>query len=779
MSFLHQLTPPFLVRRLSASALRRTRQLTRNGQWNLAEKILTRASNRDPLNARLRFRLAGLHLRRRRWSQAREGFRQLPESYLPLLRRMHQRLFNAGQRALDRQAFTEAADLYRSALTLPPAGRKTYQRLAACLTALEHWNEALQLLDEAIHWFPKEGEFPARKGTILQARGDMDGAIRAFAEAIAKTKIQPRWLLWYAGALAAAGRPEEAARTCEQMDHRLFNPREGKRLAALYWAQAGELEQARRILDNLADDQADASVWLELAGLRLQLQDYAGAREAAREALDRDPGQMKACSLAGTAALRMERYPEAIALFQRVLDNLPFDINARMRMAEAHAGLGDTERGRQLAEAFLEEGPFDPDVVQQVGLFYARIQDIHRARNLFERLLTLRPDAESFTLVGEFRNRTGEPEAALPALQKALYLDPEYVAAISQMGITLTALRRFNDAEQSLRRALSEDARDRRVLLALIEVFLNTDRDQEALEAARSLARSAPDFARAHAVNGQTALRCHLPREAVSAFEAALRLTPGNRLWQARLAEACIAAEQVDRAYGLIDVLEEDLEAEPDIGPTLISLLIRLSNYPRALKLARRLVGLRDTAESWNLMADAAWRYRDLDLARQALGQALQRDPEDARTQATLASLLDYRQEWNEAAARYSRALELDPTRYRWRVAQAECHFRLGRTEVAAFALEAVLRDRPDDPTVREKYGRVLLALGRPEAAKRYITAAPQSPAEAHIAFTAYLDSGYDDRAFAYLETQASRLLAAAGESEAETGATGDPDLSE
>jgi predicted Zn-dependent protease len=113
-------------------------------------------------------------------------------------------------------------------------------------------------------------------------------------------------------------------------------------------------------------------------------------------------------------------------------------------------------------------------------------------------------------------------------------------------------------------------------------------------------------------------------------------------------------------------------------------------------------------------------------------------------------------------------------------VALADCRFRLGRLEAAEAALTRVLEDRPDDPTVREKYARVLLAAGRPEEAAAHVDPEPATPAAAHIAFTNYLDSGYDAPAFAYLERQAARLLAgvdAGGEPASDL--TGDPDLAE
>ena len=80
----------------------------------------------------------------------------------------------------------------REAIKLDPSAAPAQDQLARLLTGTKR-EEADKLIDEAIAANPRSAEALQVKGEMLRARGDLDGAVRLFDQAL---KIDPKNMSW-------------------------------------------------------------------------------------------------------------------------------------------------------------------------------------------------------------------------------------------------------------------------------------------------------------------------------------------------------------------------------------------------------------------------------------------------------------------------------------------------------------------------------------------------------------------------------------------------------
>ena len=110
-------------------------------------------------------------------------------------------------------------------------------------------------------------------------------------------------------------------------------------------------------------------------------------------------------------------------------------------------------RARESLDKALALDPDHPEVLMAHGYYYYYRSffgpmDFPRAGEYFRQALAKAPNnSEILTTVGIVQRRLGEWEASLPYLEKAYLLDPQHVDRPYNLWISLTALRRWKEAE--------------------------------------------------------------------------------------------------------------------------------------------------------------------------------------------------------------------------------------------------------------------------------------------------------------------------------------------
>ncbi|HRD01068.1 MAG TPA: tetratricopeptide repeat protein [Candidatus Saccharicenans sp.] len=240
------------------------------------------------------------------------------------------------------------------------------------------------------------------------------------------------------------------------------------------------------------ETQCLSDVFLMLAQLELEQNDYERAAGFCEEALILNPGDLEAMNLQAISLRQAGRTQEAIHLYQLILNIKPdfsealynlgialgelnrFDeaekvylraIRLNPYLAQAHHNLGDLyfRQGRldEAEEQFLKAIELSPGYTSaylNLGEIYRRKRDIAKARECVEKALSLQPESvQARNLLGNILRESGKSTEALNEYQQVLARNPSSVQAYYNLGVSLTDLGRWEEARQAFEQAVKID----------------------------------------------------------------------------------------------------------------------------------------------------------------------------------------------------------------------------------------------------------------------------------------------------------------------------------
>lgn len=290
----------------------------------------------------------------------------------------------------------------RGAALPPVEARQVEYLLASCYERLDDPEAALTAYRRALQFDPSW--LPACRGEIavLLSLGRWDDAELAYRKAL---PLRPELSLGFAQLLLTrqlrrpAGERQWAAfeAVMARLPEAQAKSPEARRFRAEYLSATGKADDARRKLEAQRDEHPEqVGNWLALARYALLQGDHKGAGQVLSEAETRlgrdpslvlarielvlrgDPGEAKKAlagiepaveKLTGEDQLRVLRglaeayfnrgdQQRAVALWRRIVEKVPQDLDVRLRLLEMAYRAGDTDAmGQQLAELRKIEGP--------------------------------------------------------------------------------------------------------------------------------------------------------------------------------------------------------------------------------------------------------------------------------------------------------------------------------------------------------------------------------------------------------------------------------------
>ena len=178
--------------------------------------------------------------------------------------------------------------------------------------------------------------------------------------------------------------------------------------------------------------------------------------------------------------------------------------------------------------------------------------------------------------------------------ERALELSPSSADTWDLYGRMCSALRRFDEAVEMVRRAEALDPLAHRNDVA--NALLRAGRYDEALEAARANVALDPGYDRARATLGWALIETGSPDEGVAELELAVELAAGNHQWLAQLGQAYGLLGRADRARAILAELEE-LAKRSYVSPYhFVFVLVGLGERDRALDILERAIDDRAAA---------------------------------------------------------------------------------------------------------------------------------------------------------------------------------------
>lgn len=535
---------------------------------------------------------------------------------------------DAGRDLLETDRWTEARDVFQALTQREPDNAEAYYQLGRVYIGMSDYEAAVEALERAVALDPRHVQAHLRMGSVYEFQGRLDQALDAYGavvqwarpdtdearEAVKKLSYVTATKHAKAGEIDTAlpmfqrladqypedllvryslgvaymvkGRMADAQATFKkvlELDPDYINAH--LNLAAVYERQ-GQIASAAQSLQRVVDIEPDsaagrkAKVRLNLIEARLLADggNLPAALSAYQQALDIDPDNRVA--LYGSAELhrRLRDSAGELLAYQRIVEVIPQDMPARVRLAELYLAEG----------RYLEAYDHLETVVQSGERSRAEI----RARDLLARL---RATDEGKRIEQE------KILARIKELRAHLEERPEDLAALRELAVLSFRQRMYREARAAFEKILQmnfEDLQSHRALSAIYDqlgMFAEAVREYNWLlarvedpQAAESLAEALklanakrlyvegrlelaadqfteivsrdPDNAVAHFYLGLIYTREEETVKAVDAYQEVMRLLPAHAGARLNLA---LSYERLNREEDAIDEYRKILQADP------------------------------------------------------------------------------------------------------------------------------------------------------------------------------------------------------------------------
>lgn len=419
------------------------------------------------------------------------------------------------------------------------------------------------------------------------------------------------------------------------------------------------------------------------------------------------------------AALRLRsgkpaEIDEAIKEFQAVLPKMTDNPVLRFNLGEAYLSKGDVDQARtNFQEAIKAKPNYIPPKVA-LGRIFLRQREFARAQQLADEVLRVNPGfvqprlirIEALMGVSDFRTARTELQMLLSKL-------PNSRDAQNLLALVDLAEAKYPDAEKRFRSLADATPPDHRGIFGLAQVYVNTNRVEEAKRLLQTELAKKPAYSRNIRLSlGEIALRTGKSDEAVEIYKALVQDLPqAPELW-VRLGESYRRSQKWDDSLKALDKAKELAPRDPNPWLQHAMTLEAAGRkgeirpvYEQIIKLAP------DNAVALNNMAFLlAESGQDLDQALTYAQRAKQQMPNNLDVADTLGWVY-IKKNLSDDAIKIFRDLVLQrPDNATWRYHLALALFQKGDKLQAKKELEVALktkRNSEEEQKIKELLGRI------------------------------------------------------------------------
>lgn len=414
----------------------------------------------------------------------------------------------------------------------------------------------------------------------------------------------------------------------------------------------------------------------------------------------------------GHAYLQRQDVDEALAAFQRALDSSPGHHDARFAIAYIRNATGSHADARPLLTEIVAAKPDHADAWYQLAKADQGLGALDDAAAAFHKTLALAPEHhEAMRDLGAVLMAGGQLDEAHGRLQQALAKDPDDLETRFLLGRLLTVTQQFDDALPHLA-AVHQATGDAAHGVNHASALINAGDVDAAVGVAKAVTTADPDFAEGWFVLGMALQRDNDARQAIEAFETAIRLGADAGKCELQIAAGYSELTQFRRALEIYQRLHaaqpDDLGIVHGIGATLEVLGRPEEALPYFEEIARRRP---DDADSWNNLAYALDRLDRCWEAVVAVDRALKIEPDHVRANLIAANCYLRLRSKDKALQYAQRALDAvgDDTERLFVI--GELYESIKLTEKAGAIFARVNELDPDHPKAKSRLLDISLSL--------------------------------------------------------------------
>lgn len=473
-------------------------------QFQIAQQI-------EPASEEVILNLVRAYSESENWERAAQAVLAVPESDRTLKMEL-----SLGSIYEDQKKYKEAAEAYQRAANLEPDDPRILSALAGALLRDNQLDAALKQYLQIMELDPEDAEAQVHIGEIQRRQSKFNEALETIRKARQKDPNSLEGGFNEGLLLDVLGRLDESVEVYRQMVE-LTSHANGaykkeeknnraiflERLASVYLEQgktAEAIDAYQKIVEMGGED--------VVRGYQGQVDAYRSARqygkalEVARQASAANPKDKDLKLLLASALLDVGKGEEALALAKSQLVNKPEeDRRTLMALGQMYVRL---RRWREASEQFERAAALSkkkedrPYMIFLQGELAERQKHYEQAEKFFRQALDLDPrSAMIMNYLGYMlADKGAKLDEALTLIRKAVEIDPMNGAYLDSLGWAYFKLGRYEQAEDSLRRALDRDKFDATIHEHMGDLYEKTGRTRLAVTqwemALKAMSNSAP-----------------------------------------------------------------------------------------------------------------------------------------------------------------------------------------------------------------------------------------------------------------------------------------------
>lgn len=522
----------------------------------------------------------------------------------------------------------------------------------------------------------------------------------------------PAKIVWYGtvglfslllpGTVMAQGEPLQPEATAPQISSPQGSGSEEERDYIRRGSEAGQQGDLRRALDLFMEAlriNPDSAVAHYYAGIaRMQLRQHDQGIYHLRRAVDLAPTATGTRMALANAYEQVGRIPDAIEELEKAIAFAPNapearEADRRMRLLQGMvlAERGNLDAALQMFSALAQDYPNDPAALFNLARVYLTGNRLAEAIDVLQELLSRAPNHPGVhQLLGEAYERHGVAENAEKHYERAVELLPPDSPATKAVSLRLSVLRgirrlnarEFADAERELNNVLAIDPNNFGALYNLAAVYRESGRYDQAEETLKRALGVLPKSIEVHFRLGELYLfDLKRSEEAAREFESVLQFGRGSQ-------QAQHAANYLSQIYNT---------------PQGREILERITNE-RIEGYRSRLAQDKDNSQLWRELAIIFQERRKFEEAAQAWEEVVRLEPANVEALQSLGLVYDSAGEFEKARTYYSKAINLqkDPDllqrlRHALATVLAKISFEAGHLDAAATQFRQILASQPQN----------------------------------------------------------------------------------
>jgi Flp pilus assembly protein TadD len=573
---------------------------------------------------------------------------------------------------------TQAIEFYKKAYALDPKSPVIGERLAEMYWKAQRVHDAISEAQEILKRDPND--VPTRRllaRIYLRSLGDLNGnggqsevasrAIEQYKEIYRLDPSDTESGLWLARLYRLRNEHDKAEEVLRGILKNDPDDEPAIEQLTQLLLDEGKSAEAVSLLEGM-NSHAPSPGLLDLLGdAYTQIKDLAKAEQAYRKASDLDPSELSHLRGLGQTLMAEEKYPEALAVYQKLADLMPDDADIYLRTAQIYRELHQLDHAEENLLKARQYAPGSLEVMYNEAMLY-------EAQGRYEDAIRVLSDAIS-GVKGQ--------SAVLPSRRRSLAVLYQQLGQLYRDRQNYPAAAYTYDELGHL-----GDEEDRRARMLLMDTY-----------------REARDLPKALQVG----------KEALARY-------PKDTTIQSREASLLGENGQVDEAVKILRAQLTNSPADRETYLNIAQVYERGKRYKEAEGSARMAEALpgqpRDNEMVWFLLGAIYERQKFFDRAEEQFKKALAVDPSNATVLNYYGYMLgDLGQRLDEAESLVKSALKEEPYSGAYLDSLGWVYYKQNKFADAEATLRKAVDRDSHDPTIHSHLGDVYAKLGRTELA--------------------------------------------------------------